>query len=171
VSAESLKIAKSRYITGKAAFENGLYQQAVDNLEKARALLSSSTRFAGEVDMWLVTAYEASGRSTEAIALCEKLTQHPHYETRQQARQLVYILKAPKLKRPKEWMTEIPDLAGLAENEPKILVPARSKTSSQQKQLESVDLSQVNTQDNRFIWTTLIAICLIATYMIWLGLK
>jgi hypothetical protein len=68
-------------------------------------------------------------------------------------------------------MTEIPDLAGLAENEPKILVPARSKTSSQQKQLESVDLSQVNTQDNRFIWTTLIAICLIATYMIWLGLK
>lgn len=174
MSAESLEIAKSRYITGKAAFENGFYQQAVDNLERARALLSRGTRFAGEVDMWLVNAYEASGRSTEAIALCEQLAQHPHYETRLQAKQLVYILKAPKLKRPKEWMTEIPDLGGLAENEPKILVPARSKTSSSQqkpKEPEYVDLSQVNTQDNQFIWTALIAICLIATYLIWLGLS
>ena len=31
---ESLEIAKSRYETGKLAFENGQYREAVENLEK-----------------------------------------------------------------------------------------------------------------------------------------
>ena len=66
---------------------------------------------------------------------------------------------------PPEWMVKIPDLAALDENQsisfqanpnadikyakPKPAVP------------EPVDLSQVNTKDNRFIWVALIAIGLI----------
>lgn len=173
MSVESLEVAKSCYQSGTTAFENGLYQQAVENLETARALIAGHTRFAGEVDMWLVTAYEASGRTTEAIALCQELTRHPDYETRQQAKQLAYILKAPKLKRPKEWMTEIPDLARLAENAPNVIISAKSQRSiprQNPEQPEHVDLSQVNTQDNRFIWVALLAVCLTVTYLIWLSM-
>ncbi len=172
MSGESLEVAKSRYELGKQKFENGEYQQAVENLETASSLLASHIPFAGEVDMWLVTAYDARGRTTEAIALCEKLTRHPHYETRHQAKQLIYILRAPKLKRPKEWLTEIPDLGAIAESESKFPTTTKPKTSiSRHKtaQIEHVDLSQVNTKDNRFVWIALIAAGLAISYIIWLS--
>ncbi|MEH1926472.1 tetratricopeptide repeat protein [Nostoc sp.] len=173
MSAESLEIAKTRYQTGKIAFENGQYRQAVENLEKASALLAANSRLGGEVEIHLVTAYEAAGRTDEAIALCQRLKRHPDFETSKQARQMLYILKAPKLKRPSEWMTEIPDLGALSENELKITVAKSTKSSVQQKpkpaQPELVDLSQVNTRDNRFIWVALIAIGLTISYLVWLS--
>jgi tetratricopeptide (TPR) repeat protein len=167
---ESLEIAKNRYLAGKIAFENGQYKEAVDNLEKASALLAKNTRFAGEVDIWLVNAYEAAGRSEEAIALCQQLTRHPHYETRSQAKRLVYILKAPKLKRPKEWMTEIPDFGTIAENKSKTVITTKPKTTKPKSQEpEYIDLSQVNTKDNRFIWVALIAVAFTISYLVWLS--
>lgn len=172
VSAESLEIAKNLYQSGKAAFESGQYRQAVENLEKAIALVNRNSRTGGEVQIWLVTAYEAAGRTEDAIALCEELKRHPFSETSKQARRLVYILKAPKLQRPREWMTEIPDLGALSDNESKIGLAAGTK-SSQPKQLlerEYVDLSQVNTKDNRFIWVALITISLILGSLVWLSL-
>ena len=61
MSTESLEIARSRYQAGKLNFENGKYREAVENLEKASALLSRNSRLGGEVEIWLVTAYEAAG--------------------------------------------------------------------------------------------------------------
>lgn len=89
MSAESLEIAKTRYQTGKIAFENGQYREAVENLEKASALLARNSRLGGEVEIDLVTAYEAAGRTDDAIALCERLKRHPHLETSKQARQML----------------------------------------------------------------------------------
>ena len=170
MTTESLEIAKNRYQAGKSAFENGQYRESVENLEKASSLLAKNTRFGGEVDIWLVNAYEAAGRSEDAIALCQQLTRHPHYETRSQAKRLVYILKAPKLKRPKEWMTEIPDFANIGENEAKTVITAKPKKTTKQKspEPEYIDLSQVNTKDNRFIWVALIAVALTISYLVWL---
>ncbi len=173
MSAESLEIARSRYQAGRVAFENGQYREAVENLEKASALLSRNSRLGGEVDIWLVTAYEAAGRTEEAIALCEQLKRHPYSETSKQARHLLYILKAPKLKRPSEWMTEIPDLGKLPENDSQIRVTVKPRQSSGQKKStepEFVDLSQVNTKDNRFIWLALIVIGLMLSYLAWLSI-
>ncbi|QYX31456.1 tetratricopeptide repeat protein [Sphaerospermopsis torques-reginae] len=171
MTTESLEIAKNRYIAGKVAFENGQYRESVENLEKASSLLAKNTRFGGEVDIWLVNAYEAAGRSEDAIALCQQLTRHPHYETRSQAKRLVYILKAPKLKRPKEWMTEIPDFGNIGENEAKTVITAKPKKTTKQKtpEPEYIDLSQVNTKDNRFIWVALIAVALTISYLVWLS--
>jgi tetratricopeptide (TPR) repeat protein len=171
VTVESIELAKSRYQTGKAAFENGQYREAVENLEKASALLARNTRLAGEVDIWLVSAYEAAGRNQEAIALCQQLSRHPHYETRQQAKRLAYILQAPRLKRPKEWMTEIPDFGSMSDNQSKRLVTAKPKKSTPKKPVEPeyVDLSKVNTKDNRFIWVALVAVGLTAAYLVWLS--
>ncbi|BAZ52452.1 hypothetical protein NIES4103_51130 [Nostoc sp. NIES-4103] len=172
MSAESLEIARSIYQTGKLAFENGQYREAVENLEKASALLAGNTRLKGEVDIWLATAYEASGRTEDAIALCQQLKRHPFAETSKQAKRLLYILQAPKLKRPSEWMTEIPDLGKLPDNDDKIRVTVNPRKSSGQKkaaQPEFVDLSQVNTKDNRFILVALIAIGLTVLYLFWLN--
>ncbi len=172
VNTETLELARTRYQAGKIAFENGKYRESVENLEKAKDLLERNSRLGGEVGIWLVTAYEAAGRTEDAIALCQELRRHPHSETRDQARQLVYILQAPKLKRPSNWMTEIPDLGALSDNESKILIPPKPRQSSQRKapaEKELVDLSQVNTKDNRFIWVALIAIGLTISYLVWQG--
>ncbi|MBE9006359.1 tetratricopeptide repeat protein [Fortiea sp. LEGE XX443] len=170
VSEESLEIARKLYQAGKLAFENGQYREAIENLEKASALLTRNSRLGGEVEIWLVTAYEAAGRNEEAIALCKQLQRHPYAETNKQARRLLYILQAPKLKRPSEWMTEIPDLAALSDNESKVRVavnPGKSSPPKKTTEPEFVDLSQVNTRDNRFIWVALIVIGLVFSYLVW----
>jgi tetratricopeptide (TPR) repeat protein len=171
VSTESLELAKSRYQAGKINFENGKYREAVEELEKSSALLSRNSRLGGEVQIWLVTAYEAAGRNEEAINLCQQLQRHPFPETSKQAKRLLYILKAPKLQRPSEWMTEIPDLGAISDNESKISVTLKPRKSSRPAPAEPefVDLSQVNTQDNRFIWVTLIVIVLTLSYLAWLS--
>lgn len=168
---QSLEIAKTRYRNGKVAFENGQYREAVEQLEGASALLAQNSRFGGEVGIWLVTAYEAFGRTDDAIALCEELKRHPFPETSKEAKRLLYILQAPKLKRPSEWMTQIPSLGTLPDNETKSPFPAPPKSSDSQNppEPELIDLSQVNTRDNRFIWITLTIIALTVSYLVWLS--
>jgi tetratricopeptide (TPR) repeat protein len=175
VSTESIEVAKKRYQQGIAAFEGGQYREAVEFLETASAILSRNTRLGGEVQIWLATAYEADGRVDDAIDLCEQLKRHPHAETSTQARRLQYIWKAPKLNRPKEWMTEIPDFGVMSDNDNKTkLVVNTSKSSNEPKKTpepEYVDLSQVNTEDNRFIWVGLVIVALTVLYLIWLSFE
>ncbi len=121
--------------------------------------------------MWLVTAYEAAGQTSEAIALCEQLTRHPDLETSKQGKSLLYILKAPQLKRPEEWMTKIPDLGTIAESDPKDrrgTNPTRKRNPNELP--EPIDPSQINTKDNQFIWVALIALSLLVGGLIWFGL-
>ena len=157
---ETLELVKTEYEAGKVAFESGQYRQSVENLEKASALVDRNSRLGGEVQMWLVTAYEAAGQRKEAIDLCKQLHNHPSLEIRQQSRRLVYILEAPQLNRRPEWMTQIPDLGALGDNETNSRLgnaTSQNKPSSRlRSQPEPVDLSQVNTKDNLFIWVALI---------------
>lgn len=164
-----LEIVRTEYQAGKAAFERGRYREAVQHLEKASALVARNSRLGGEVQTWLVMAYEASGRISEAIALCEQIKRHPDLETRKQAEQLLYILQAPRLKRPTEWLTQIPDLGALPDNESRTRLGGGTATGerSPKPQPEPVDLSQVNTGDNRFIWATLIALGLTLAGLFW----
>lgn len=167
-----LEIVKTEYKAGKVAFERGQYRESVRHLEKSCALVPRASRFGGEVQIWLVTAYEAAGQTTEAIALCEQLKRHPDPETGKQARQLLYILQAPQLKRPTEWLTQIPDLGTLQGNDAKTRLgsgSAASKRPSPQLQQLPVELTQVNTKDNRFIWFILIALSLTLGSLVWLN--
>lgn len=170
----TLEIVKARYKAGLAAFERGQYRQAVQELEKASALANRNSRLGGEVQLLLVTAYEAAGQRQEAIALCEQLKRHPHYEINKQGRRLLYILQAPQLQRPAEWMTQIPDLGAISDNESQIKLSVRSNNKKRSPQPEPTreieDLSQMNTKDNRFILAALIAIGFILGALIWWGL-
>ena len=150
-----------KYKRGKSAFEQGRYRISIDNLEQASQLTSPYSRSGGEVKMWLVNAYQAVGDTEKAIALCQDLLRHPHRETKKKAQQLLYIIQAPKLKRPREWMTEIPDLNTTSDYSPKYQpVVNNQKTMQTKRQIELVDLSKINNQDNNFIVVTLVITCL-----------
>jgi tetratricopeptide (TPR) repeat protein len=175
VSAEAIELGKTQLLGGKDAFERGQYRQSVERLEKAVSLFDRGTALHGEAQIWLVTAYEASGKQEEAIALCEQVSRHPHLETRKEGSRLLYILKAPKLQTRPEWLTQIPDLSSLDADERGLKLaasspvkpPSRSKKQPAPEEPEPIDLSQINTQDNRFIWVALVAIALTLGGVLW----
>ncbi len=164
---EKLEIA---YQAGIVAFERGEYRQAVQHLEVASALVDRNSRLGGEVLIWLVTAYEASGKLTEARALCQQLECHPDLETRKQGKRLLYILQAPQLTRRPEWLTQIPDLTVLEEGDEKYRRGSANGNNSQKlpKEPEPIETKGVNTQDNLFIWVALVAAALVLSGLVWL---
>ncbi|MGQ4646290.1 hypothetical protein [Lyngbya aestuarii] len=160
------------YQAGKAAFERGEYSASIQHLLAAISLVNRNSAIGGEVQMWLVTAYEAAGQKEEAIALCQQLSKHPDLETRKQGRGLLYILQAPQLKRPEEWMVKIPDLGAIAESEPKDRRGSTTPNSSNsRKKLEPkpIDPSEINVKDNQFVWVSLIAIGLVIGGLVLFG--
>jgi tetratricopeptide (TPR) repeat protein len=171
INPEQQEQVNQAYQAGQAAFERGQYREAVEFLATASALSAQNSRLGGEIQIWLVTAYEAADRKQEAIALCQQLKQHPVSDIRQQSRQLLYILEAPKLQRPAEWLTQIPDLSSVSEAETKVYRgsahPSPAKRSAPLP--EAIDLSQVNTKDNAFVWLALVAILLTLGGLLWLA--
>ena len=165
---ERNEIAKKEYMEGVAAFERGQYRESVQCLEKASALVNRDSGFGGKVLIWLVTAYEAAGQQAEAIALCEQIKKHPDAETSKQGKRLLYIMQAPQLKRPSEWLTQIPDLAAISDNTNQTRLSSNSPRTPPKPVAapEPVDLSQVNTKDNQFIWVSLLIIAL-AIGLLW----
>ena len=174
MSSENNEKFEIEYQAGKAAFERGDYAISVKRLQIACALIKPNSRLGGEAQMWLVTAYEAAGKKAEAIAHCQQLSRHPHPETRKQGRGLLYILQAPQLQRPDEWMVKIPDLGAITDSEPQYR-PSNNSTINSNRDREKlvvpepIDLTQVNTKDNQFIWVALILFTFLIGGLIWLG--
>lgn len=156
------------YQEGKYAFECGRYSLSIEKLIEAQKYINSYSRVGGEVQMWLVNAYQAAGKLDEAIALCQELIIHPHPQIRQTSSNLLYIIKAPKLERPKEWMTEIPDFNLPSENTVKYKPVNKPKKIKSKPQIENIDLNQVNTKDNQFVWFALFFLLIIFVGVIYL---
>jgi tetratricopeptide (TPR) repeat protein len=171
VSPDNLQVANAEYQTGKQAFERGQYRQSVTALEKACSLVNRNSALGGEMQMWLVTAYQAIGQTQEAIALCRQLSQHPNWQTRQQGRRLLYILEAPKLEKNAAWLTQIPDLSNLEDS---ALSNQRGAGASQpqrpprrfQPKPESLDPSQIEPEDDRFMWGSLVLAIVITIILV-----
>lgn len=176
MTADPSELARDFYQAGRNAFERGRYREAVECLEKAVNLAGQFSAMGGEIQIWLVNAYQAAGKQMEAIALCELLGKHPNLQTRKQSRRILYILKAPQLQRREEWLTQIPDLANIDEAGRENQLATRFGTTAPKpstprpKKLEldePIDLSQVNTKDNAFLWVALLAIGLTIGGLIW----
>lgn len=176
MTTEQRDLAVREYQAGKAAFERGDYRQAVTYLERSNALVAPGSRLSGEMQIWLVTAYEAAGQRSEALTLCRKACQHPDLTTRKQGRRLLYILEAPRLKTRPEWLTQIPDLGAIDENESdrdfgrSKFAPTTPRKRPEKKSSivpEEIDLSQVNTKDNGFVWVALIGGIAIVAGLVW----
>lgn len=147
---------EEKYLAGRLAFERGRYRLSVENLQRAYQLVSPYTAKGIEAGIWLVNAYEANGDTESAIALCREIVAQSYGQKKIQASRLLYILTAPQLKRPKEWMTEIPDLTNASKNISDYIPPSKPKKITQRRQIEPLDLTTVNTKDNQFIWFTMI---------------
>ncbi|XGV98824.1 MAG: hypothetical protein ACAF41_07760 [Leptolyngbya sp. BL-A-14] len=173
MSSDSIDTARADYQAGKAAFERGEYRKAVQSLETANAMVQPMSRFGGEVQIWLVTAYEALGQRSDALALCREVSRHPDLQIRKQGRRLLYILEAPRLTTRPEWLTQIPDLTALGDRDGRDRTAAGTISPAKQLdkpafQLETVvDPAKVNTQDNRFVWVALVAIALLLGGLLW----
>ena len=158
---------EQNYQAGKQALERGQYRLSIERLEAARELIASNSRRGGEAQIWLVTAYQAANRIDEAIALAQELLTHPDTTTREQAQRILYIIKAPKLERPKEWMSEIPDLTA-DKSESRYLV-AKTKPGARLAEELELEPIPVDTQDNQFIWFASVLVALVIGSLIWLG--
>jgi hypothetical protein len=173
VSVEDLDIAQAEYEIGKDAFERGEYRRSVQYLEKATARVNLQSPLGGEIQTWLVTAYEATGQRSDALELCRIISQHPDWQIRKQGKRLLSILEAPQLKSRPEWLTQIPDLTNLAESEAFDRKGVSSTTLPKPPEdngfkLEPADLSQINTNDNRFIWFALGLVGLLIVSLFWM---
>jgi Tetratricopeptide repeat len=160
------------YLAGKTAFENGNYRQAVVLLETAVAEVEATSKLGGEIQMWLVTAYEASGNLSKAIELCSRLIRHPHLDTRQESKRVLYILQAPELNRREEWITKIPDLQEIEEN-PNARGGSGSVRKSRPLRVRPmpppvpIDPSEIETKDNGFLQALLIFTVLAIGSLYW----
>jgi len=150
---------------GKLALEKGRYDVSIEQLEKAKTLINPYSKLGGEVRIWLISAYQASNRVQDAIALCQELAKHPSSDIRKQSQNLLYILKAPALKRPEEWLTKIPDLSEISPdqgaNHRSRPTGSRKPRQRKQPEPEPIDPSEINRKDNYFIWVAFLLILLL----------
>ena len=166
---EKKALATEAFNLGQSAFERGRYRRAIAHFQTARALTNPIGARGGEIQLWLVNAYIAAGEQAEGLALCRKLVVHPDLETSRQSKRLLYILEAPELELKPEWVTQIPDLADLDDDQTRryAQTPKRPRRPKPKPEPEPLDLTQVNTADNQFVWIALIGILLTLGGLVW----
>ena len=158
------------YRAGKQALESGQYKTSIQQLESAKELVGFGSQSGADVQMLLITAYQAVGKKQEAVTLCQELTNHPNMLIREKAKSVLYIVNAPELQRPAEWMSQIPDLSNKDSAKPQYVTTKRKKTpAKKQEELPEIDWSQVNTEDNQFVWFALGLAILTIGGLVWLA--
>jgi outer membrane protein assembly factor BamD (BamD/ComL family) len=140
ISADQL--ASELYQQGVSSFESGNYQQAIAFLERARVLAIGETTLGGEILIWLANAYDANGKTDEAIALCRSLRKHPVNSVRKSARYMLGILTAPPLRKLEGVVSEVPILASPDSYQSKPVARSKSSANSNQKPFREVSLEK-----------------------------
>lgn len=84
---------------GQRAMERGMYGSAVSALEKVTKWCSSNSKVGGKVFLELAMAYEAVGRTKEAIAVYSTLTTCRIEEIKFNAKRLLYGIEAMEFMR------------------------------------------------------------------------
>lgn len=94
----------------ETAIERGSYRVALDLCREALAHYPQT----GSLKLLRAICLEAMGRTPEAVAFVRSLLRDGDPETRKQARYLLTIWEAPRLRRPDNWTVQIPDLSHLS---------------------------------------------------------
>ena len=160
------QIASELYQEGVSNFEGGNYQQAIAMLERARALAVLETTLGGEILIWLANAYDAVGKTEEAIAICRSLKKHSVNSVRKSARYMLGILTAPQLSRLEGVVSEVPILESPDTYQSKPVARAKSSSDTEKKPFREVSLEKPNTEsNNNFLWFAIaISLLLLAVW-------
>ena len=154
VSAE--QIASQLYQEGVSNFENGNYQQSIAFLERARALAVVETTLGGEIHIWLANAYDAVGKTEEAVAICRSLKKHPVNSVRKSARYMLGILTAPQLSKLEGVVSEVPILQSPDTYQSKPVARSKRSGDTERKPFREVSLEKPNTNSsNNFLWVAI----------------
>ncbi|MDX2256403.1 MAG: tetratricopeptide repeat protein [Pseudanabaenaceae cyanobacterium bins.39] len=142
------------YLDGVSKFEGGNYQQAIDLLERAKALADSNTTLGGDIAIWLANSYDAAGKTEEAIAICRNLRSHPSGKIRKSARYILGILTAPQLGKLEGLVSEVPVIQSSDVYTPKPV--AAAKGTGDRPPFREISLEPpITNSHNNFLWFAL----------------
>ena len=94
----------------EAALEKGDYNFCIKTVDPLLLDSQADTSMGGKLRLIIVTAYMGKGEEQKAISICQTLIHNKKESVRQQAKQLLSILGAPRLPTPSNWSVEIPNL-------------------------------------------------------------
>ena len=140
ISADQL--ASQLYQEGISNFESGNYQQSIALLERARDLAILETVLGGDISIWLANAYDAAGKTEEAIAICRSLKKHPVNKVRKSARYVLGILTAPPLSKLEGVVSEVPILRSPDSYQSKPVPTSKGNSNANQKPFREVSLEK-----------------------------
>ncbi|MCX5953612.1 MAG: DUF3153 domain-containing protein [Cyanobacteria bacterium] len=95
----------------RVALDRGEYGQVLRLLEPLCASYPATSPEGGRLRLLMATALMGQGRTDTAAACCRSLQGCHDQQLRHQARDLLQVLEAPELNRPREWSLTLPSLA------------------------------------------------------------
>ncbi len=96
--------------TAEAALGSGEYGKSLELLEALAKKYHLPSKEGAEVRMLMVTAWMGQGQEEKAMKTCRLITHCKDAELRQLAKQMLSVLEAPSLERPKNWSVQLPIL-------------------------------------------------------------
>jgi|GEM_PF-127273 hypothetical protein len=96
----------------RLALERGEYGRVLRLLEPLAEAHGPATALGAGVRLLMATALMGQGDSERAAACCRALQASPDAALRARARDLLAVLEAPVLRRPRDWSLTLPDLSG-----------------------------------------------------------
>lgn len=97
--------------SARQSIERGEYGHSLRLLEPLAAAHGPATAVGAGVRLLMVTALMGQGESERAVDCCRSLQACVDATLRAQARDLLTVLEAPALQRPRNWSLTLPDLA------------------------------------------------------------
>lgn len=104
-------MAEDPLASARGALDRGEYGLVLRLLDPLAAEHPAPTPLGGAIRLLMATALMGQGRGDQAAACCRELQRCLDPELRAQARDLLLVLEAPALRRPREWSLTLPDLA------------------------------------------------------------
>ena len=103
-------MAEDQLAAARAALERGDYGQVVRLLEPLTSEHPATTATGAEIQLLLATAWMGRGDNGRAILCCRLIKRCRDASLRAQAIDLLTVLEAPALERPRDWSITLPDL-------------------------------------------------------------
>ncbi len=105
-------MADAQLALARAALDRGDYGQVIQGLEPLVLEHPPATLLGAEIQLLLATAWMGRGDNARAIVCCRQIKRCQDPSLRAQAQDLLTVLEAPALERPRDWSITLPDLGG-----------------------------------------------------------